>query len=151
MWVLSMINLPTLVQAFLYAVSWSEEWGFFSDKLPTFQLWVQEDTSQGLVWPWCGRAVLLLCLMDLLGLPWPLVWLWHFMSASMEQRLHHTPLMKTTLSALGCLFPCKVWTRKQTGFSRITEAAPEGNSGKHCSAVSIQGKEHLKIRKSRRN
>lgn len=29
MWVLPMINLPTLVLAFLYAVSWIEEWQFF--------------------------------------------------------------------------------------------------------------------------
>lgn len=29
MWVLSMINLPTLVLAFLYAVSWSEGWVVF--------------------------------------------------------------------------------------------------------------------------
>lgn len=81
MWVLSMINLPTLVLAFLYAVSWSEGWEFFSDELPAFQLQAQEDTSQGLVWPRHGRAVLLLWVMDLLGLPWPRVWLWHFMSA----------------------------------------------------------------------
>lgn len=51
MWVLSMINLPTLVLAFFNAVSWNEGWDFFSDELPTFQLQAQEDTSQGLVWP----------------------------------------------------------------------------------------------------
>ena len=31
-----MINLPTLVYAFLYAISWSEGWDFFLTNYPLF-------------------------------------------------------------------------------------------------------------------
>ena len=58
MWVLLMINLPTLVYAFLYASSWREGWDFFSDKLPAIQPWAQEGASQGFVWSWHGRAAM---------------------------------------------------------------------------------------------
>lgn len=156
MWMFLTINLPILALAVLYAVSWSEGWDCFSDKLPTFQLQAQEDTScrrrAGLAVAWQSCAI---ALGDgSAGAAWAQVWLWHCTLASLGAG---TPPCSPHENCIVC--PARFeqestqpWVELQRRLQR--EALGWGNPcerDKYCSAVSMQGRGHLKIRRSRRN
>lgn len=136
MWVLSMINLPTVVYAFLYTISWSEVWDFFPHKLPAFQLQAQEDSSQGFVWSRHGRAALSPCVMDPLGLLWPWVCLWHFMSAQLGAKTPRTapaftsppPPWRLHFLSGDASSSAKFEQESRQAPVEIQEVAPEGSS-----------------------
>lgn len=88
MWMLLMINLPALVYAFPYAISWSEGWDFFSNKLAAFWLQVQVDSSPSFVWQWQDGELSCHQCDGSLGASWPSSGCGPLPQPSLEQRLH---------------------------------------------------------------
>lgn len=88
MWMLLMINLPALVYAFPYAISWSEGWDFFSNKLAAFWLQVQVDSSPSFVWQWQDGELSCHQCDGSLGASWPSSGCGTLPQPSLEQRLH---------------------------------------------------------------